>query len=72
MMLEIDDEVFENIIVSWLMKEYEYQYFLLQDEEQHPEDRAHVLDCVRGIRLMAKTYMYPQQYAAFFEDYDEV
>lgn len=72
MMLEIDDEVFENIMTSWLMKEFEEQYTMLQNDEMHPEDRAYVLDCVRGIRLMSKTYMYPQQYQAFFEDYDEV
>lgn len=72
MQLEIDDEVFEDIMVSWLMKEFEFQYSLLQNDEMHPEDREYILDCVRGIRLMSKTYMTFDQYQAFFEDYDEV
>lgn len=72
MMLEIDDEVFENIMTSWLMKEFEFQYTMLQDEEMHPEDKQYVLDCVRGIRLMAKTYMTFDEYNAFFGEYNEV
>lgn len=72
MMLEIDDEVFENIIVSWLMKEYETQYIYLQDDEMDDENRQYVIDCLRGIKMMSRTYMYPAQYEAFFGEYNEV
>lgn len=72
MMLEIDDEVFDNIIVSWLMKEYETQYSYLQNDEMADDDRQYVIDCLRGIKLMSKTYMYATQYEAFFGEYDEV
>lgn len=75
MLLEIDDEVFDNILSSWMMKEYEYYYSLYKMPHFDPdenEDDGYAYDCLIGLKLIMKTYLTPSEYNAFFERFEDV
>ena len=74
MLLEIDDEVFEDIISNWMMKEFEFYYSQTQlphfDPEENIDDK-YVNDCVVGFKLIMKTYLTSSEYEAFFERFED-
>lgn len=75
MLLEIDDDVFDNILSSWMMKEYEYYYSTYKlphfDPEENEDDR-YAYDCLVGLKLIMKTYLTPSEYYSFFERFENV
>jgi hypothetical protein len=74
MLLEIDDEVFDNAVKNWMMKEYEHFHNEAQLPHFNPEenvDDRYVQDAIEGFKLVMAMYMAPSEYETFFERFED-